>query len=420
MTAMKNLKLNLVMIWLLFFTSVASAHLLCVDVMGQKTADELLAGPEKINEIMRLFFFSAKGHTGALNLTREPNLYFEMLWRNQNFQDHLKKNNLQPASAKVTFQKKYQLIASYLHQYLAQYRDSTQLMKRQEEEALHGLERHGLHIHEGETAAEARRRNSAENLTRLMLMYDLQKHEALNPEIEATANQLELFLAHNSHIMEKPPGYPVIAPTEIDKLGLIRFAASTWKFNRLLGSDHFVYFRSLFRRQGTQSHPKSEYGSNGVIVSKSYAEEQALISPYVMYPSELYYSVKQINPKAAQELLGQIAEVSGDSITFVQSHDRLDGPEQIQAAQKNLHQLDFTPSDFELLVKAVLKKSLYKQLEENPVEYKKTIEKLQNADLNKLNATVHSIFQRVIAYDNHLGFEGVIPVAVPEQHLEHF
>lgn len=402
-----------------FLLSIVSQFSQAQMSCGQVFHSPTLSETDHIDEVMHLFFFSSKGRTGKVSSLTEPNEYFEEIWSHPLFRDYLTKNHLFPES-EVTMDVKYRLISKYVEAYLSRYRDAYFLKSKEEHEAKRGLLRHGANIKPGETALQARQRISSENLKRIIGELFPQGTNFHLSEVNTLVDNFELFLAHNSHIMKKSPSLPIISPFEIDSMGLDGFGMSTWTFNRFLGSDRFVYFKALFKRISSAESPRSEYGDHGVIVKKEYAKDHALISPFVMYEPQLYKSVAKIGPQVAESYLLQISEMQEGKRVFISKYGEVSGPREARAAQSLLHKLDFTPEDFEFLVKVILKQSLHDIYEHQPLHYKAVFQQLSEGNLEEVNFLVNSLLTQYLKYDNPEGFEGVIPVAIPENHLKHF
>jgi len=393
----------------------AEANVACYKIHS----DAVSIDSHPIDKIMQLFFFSKKGRAGDAQTLTEPNKFFEELWNHPNFQKFLSDQSWQLAGER-TQSEKYQLLAKYVEQYLSKYRNAEFLNPKEEQEAKAGLLRHGARLKPGETALQARERISSDNLKRLLGQLFLTSLPKQSDEINAVVDNLELFLSHNSHIMKEAPGLPLISPAEIDLMGLKGFGMSTLAFNRFLGSDNFVYFKALFRKKGSGEIPRSEYGENGVVLKRAYANKHALISPFVMYSNELHDSVETIAPAIALRLLNKISVVENGERIYAEKYNVVSGPDETRAAQGVLHKMDFTPEDFETLVKAVLKKGLQTYFTENPQAYQQAILVLKKGTMADIASYISYFFQHFLQYQNAVGFEGVVPVAVPEQALMHF
>lgn len=364
-----------------------------------------------ITNIMKLLFYSKKGDIDKyshIEYPNTPNSYFEKLWSHLQFRNYLSENKIHMRGNESQAEK-YNLLALYVENFLTKYKNKFYLSSREEEAAKDRLIRHGWYFKENETALEGRQRLSANNLNRIMNEIPLHIADHV-PEIEKAVEQLQLFMTHNSHIMTEAPTLPIIAPKEIDSMGLIEFGMSTWIFNRHIGSDNQVYFKALFKRTSSQENPVSEYGNHGVIMKRSYAKTHALISPFVMYPEQLLSSIENIAPKVAEEYSNYAHSIYG----------KVNGPEQTRTAQAHLHKLDFTPEDYEALTKFIIRNGLHYYHKNDFKRYKTSLQILEVGNIDEINSTINSFFNTFMNYKNAKGFEATVSIAVPETALEHF
>lgn len=364
-----------------------------------------------IMSIMNLLFFSIKGG-GAKQSTNSPNRYFEEIWKSTQFVTYLHSKNLEyPVEA--SFEQKYQLIARYMADGMSSFRNESYLAPLQDKTLADALKLHGVEIPPDDSGYTALKKLSKSNVSRLLKKdFKIFKDPSI-PEAQAAVNNLELLFVHNSHIMFEKPGFPILSPANLENLGLEKFGASSQNFNRLLGSDHHVYFWVKFKRRDTFSTPGSEYGRMGVILNNTYAKTHAWISPFIMHPFELYSFTKTHSPKVAENLknaLGIEETKDGFSMNYYSGGDIAKA--EIQAAEAQLSEFDFTPQDYELLVKSRVLIKLKKYKELNNGTYENALSELSSLDQERVTRAMHS-----------LGIEEAeakVPVAVPESHVTHF
>jgi len=372
-------------------------------------------GDAKLDQIMSLLFYSYKGK-GGNTLADEVNRYFLELWQSNAVKNYLAQLDIS-WNAEYSYTEKYSLLAQYVHFFLSQYRNSARLKSIEDQTLMNRLISHGAKPLPGETARKLLERISADNTKRLKLeIMGKVKHPDVPVEVRQLVDNLELFFAHNSHIMEEAPGYPLVAPLEIDKMGLKGFGMSTMTFNRFIGSDQFVYFKALFKQKNFTGSRRSEYGKYGVILKPEYAQEHILVSPFVMYTHQLHRSIKNINPEVAKKLSDKIFTTLPDGTVVVVEGEKIEAPDEIREAQKELHNLDFTTKDFEKLVKSIVLKRLQELYVNDFSAYQVFTNTLKSNDLTMLNTAILNLTSPYL----NMGFEGVIGVAVPESNLIHF
>jgi hypothetical protein len=373
----------------------------------------------KIDKVMKILFY-----TSGLSLnpfTDTPNKYFDGIWGSASLRQYLNEHG-QPWAVDFTEQEKYKYIAQYVGHYLAQYRDSAFLAPLEQAVAIRGLARKGVQVQPGENAQAAVKRISHTNFDRCMENVPSSSSSPLPMMATSVIDSLELFLAHNSHFMSESPGYPLVSPVELEKMGVGKFGMSSRRaFNLFLGSDHFVYFRVLFKQPRSNPDPRSEYGQYGVILQPKYALEHAVISPFVMDPPQLYEAVRGYAPVIADQLIGKISEKRVDgSREFVADPKEVRGPEEIRSAQAQLHYLNFTSDDFEKLVKALLKARLTELYLSDRRQYVEALASLRETKLLDLNIVIMELIGSYLKYASPMGFEAVVAVAVPENSLVYF
>ena len=365
----------------------------------------------KLEQVLQLF--EKKSTTGSLDI----------LWNSPEFKAYLQKRGSTWA-VNADEKEKFRLVGEYVDAYLSRYRDEGMLQALRDQALRKAMRIHGRPATPGLPARQSWQRLSKENLARILRG----KKYVSSPEMleaETLVDSLQVFLAHNSHIMYNPPQYPVVAPREIEKMGLPNFSMSSNGFNQYIGSTDHVYFFVNFRNKNSSANLRSEYGKFGVIVDNRYAAENATISPYIMYVHHIFDAVKDVDPPAARALFQKRVRISEDgTVTWHSAFGKVTDKAEISRAIASVHKFDFTLDDFEFLLKTQLLISLRELRSKDPAAYRGALEELREAgDFHKKGpGTIHAIFNRLVF--EPLGmpwhFEGRIPVAVPNQHLIHF
>ena len=316
-----------------------------------------------------------------------------------------------------------ELIETYINDYLSKYRfedliEPQRIVALENMYQLHGAKQRSGNIRDNIQSL------SKDNLRRIT-QNKIYQSKADMKEAEELLEQLELSISHNSHIMDKKPQFPLLSPSEIEKMGLPRFAANSNEFNRLIGSTDFVYFFVKLGLKSKSNSNNSEYGGNGVLVNREYAIKNAWISPFIMYHHNIYAAIKQTTPNKAKNFLDRFAQKNPEGKPlWVLSYGEFKGQQEILEALSSVHLLDFTFLDFEFLIKNQILLSLQKIKKKNKKLYKQHLKNLRNS--HELQANNHRSFNKTViqlAFEplnisSH--YEARIPIAVPESELISF
>jgi hypothetical protein len=389
----------------------------CADVLLDPQPSVVLTRPflgdRAIDSVMTLLFYSEKGRSLKSD-PFQPNDFMEMAWNSKGLSDFLKlKKIIKPAQPSIS--DKYKILAAFIKRFMLDYRDKEHLELRQDKVLRRALELHGISALPGELARRSLRRVSKTNLKRILGFVPELPQGANTSEIEVVVQQLTLTFAHNSHVMAEPVGLPVLAPSEFEKIGLSNFGMSSWAFNRFLESDHQVYFWPMFRRSDSRVGLESEYGRYGVVTKQKYMRSQGWVSAFVMYANQLAASVRDIDSEAAKKIDMLITDPMQ---MREQVPVELQSP--IRSAQNRLGTFDFTPDDYEYIVRRILVHALFELRVTNPKEYTVAMKAFSSGDLNEINLYVKVLALTKFGLNNASGFEGKIPVAVPDSELIHF
>lgn len=315
-------------------------------------------------------------------------------------------------------------LVDYLHSYLSGYRDEMKLSKLRDRAWRRALRIHGYRAESNKPARESIEELSKKNLARVQknIKYVSSPDMA---EAESIVDELELFLSHNSHMMHSAPRYPVVSPREIEMMGLPDFSMSSDVFNKFIGSTDHVYFFVNFRKKNTLGAARSEYGKYGVILDSDYARRNAWISPFIMYPHEIYNAVKEVRPEAAQALFKKRTQIRADgTVTWTSKYRRVTDKKEIMDAMAGVHKSDFTLPDFEFLLKNQLLLSLREMKSRDPQAFAAALTELRElGEFHKKGPGVmHPLLHKLVFHPLGIPgrYEGRIPVAVPDQQLVHF
>lgn len=400
----------------LLITPLAHAQVQCKDVFTKQTRPTV--GDDKIDQVMDLLFYSEKRKIDKGN-PDATNDYFQMVWESKAFADYLKsKNKLFPSQ--LSYSLKYKMLSEYILDFMVPYQQANLLHTRQKLALREALELRGIAVGDANPYTKLAE-NSSKNLLRLLGQNLEISSEYKSSKAYKVVENLELFFSHNSHIMQKAPGLPLLAPIEIEKIGLTEFGRSSNAFNRFIKSDEQVYFWAVFKKKtASLQSMTSEYGEFGVVINRAYARTHLWVSPFVMYEWQLIDSINAHAPLVADTLAQQIA-ARRESLAQYSTYNPVVGSKpEIRAAQAELGKLDFTPDDFEALIKKTLAIALQSLQKTDLEKYNNALKKLNSDSLDDINSTIRMLAFPIFKYQNRNGFEGKVPVAVPETELFHF
>ncbi|MEZ4744083.1 MAG: hypothetical protein R3B45_16815 [Bdellovibrionota bacterium] len=378
----------------------------------KKFQDSLKTGKKPLDQVLELLFLNGKQDRN------NPN--FDILWESEQLNSFIENRNLRRSDLN-TLPEKVKIVADYVESYLLKYRSEELLISLRDSAWRKILNIHGFQPRVNETARQGLERLSYENKKRI-----LQQSEYISTpsmlKAEKLVNSLELFLAHNSHIMKEAPGYPIIAPKLIEEMGLPNFSATSKPFNKFIGSTDHVYFFIGIKKKEASATVKSEYGDFGVVVDHDYAFKQAWVSPFVMYVDELIEATKQIAPNISQNLFDKKVTVISGFQTMKPEGNIVEDKPEILAAMGQLHKLDFTLSDFENIIKTQLLIKLTEIQRQSPEEFDALLASLENSlgkspRVDRVPVISELVFKPL---NIPLKYEGRIPVAVPDNQLIHF
>ena len=91
--------------------------------------------------------------------------------------------------------------------------------------------------------------------------------------------------------------------------------------------------------------------------------------------------------------------------------------------QSQLHRVDYTASDFETLIKSIIRRELLKLKEQDYARYAQLIRDMTDSqsDVRKLSKSLYTLTGSCFHNSNDaFEFEGAVPAVVPETALLHF
>lgn len=339
-----------------------------------------------------------------MNAYEQPNGFYGKFLNSESFKNYLKQNKIS-LNALLDSTNSLNLVVEFLGRWLRFYENPLNYRGEANEVLLDRLKSHGIDTQNQISAMDLLRLVSKKNLSYYAEFNRLDLKKIYSQDIEDTIENLELRLFHNSHYILETPKHPILAPVEFEKIGLLDFGQSTARFNKVLNSHKFVYFKALFSPVDMKAPKvKSYYGSTGVILNKQVAYYEVLISAYIMQPAELYNSLIKTQPSAVKNINSQSST------------------ESYRNGQRELFRYDFTVEDFETLIKAALKNYLSK-VTESSKRFQEELLNFKSQDISKLNMFINDLIisnNFLDGYYNYSGFEGVVPLVVQPYDLMYF
>ncbi len=230
---------------------------------------------------------------------------------------------------------------------------------------------------------------SRRNLVHLLTL--LPATEKLEPELNQivdAVNQIYLQFTHNTNLdPSESSALPLLASRYLEKLSGVKGMHSRNPFNwNILKSDGSVFYSMDIyvseRGRSLRLGEESEYGFSALRLRNSYARANGMISAFAMRPNDL-------PSKINGQYLGGIDEVV-----------------------PQLHHLDFTVDDFELLVKKLLLSYFSELHKTNPLEFGREARSFLKSDVS-INDFVKDAIKKHLDFNAPSFFELKIPVLVP-------
>jgi len=312
----------------------------------------------------------------------------------------------------LTISEKQNLINEYLGVYFKKI-DSPKLFQLQEESLRQSLMERGIetnHLSPWQALDEV----SSANKQRLLKQEVNQV--SLDVNVENAVDQVTIYFQHNT-VSKRSPELALLSARRMEEAGL-GGGVNTQPFSKqFLKTDDNVYFYVMFRsRDNELAYRPSTYGRTMIAVEHDPARKTGVVSPYLMYSNDLAEIMKFHDPALSRRL-----EMNyGSSVPIAEKIknpiDWEHPPEEWTLAKKQLYFFDFTPSDFEELIRTQLKRSLYNlKSSTNPSDQKlfsETIEKLHSHNDSDLNIIMTNLVFKPLGMPEL--WEMKVPVAVPE------
>lgn len=283
--------------------------------------------------------------------------------------------------------KKRAIALTYLNEEIESLKNITKnnLDSLREKELKRSLLNHGIEDFNG-SSTEKLKEISQRNLERISKKFRYQD-EVLDESLRDFISKIQLQPIHNSHIVKSEFYSPILSSMMIQEI-LGSGGFNTAHFNReVMQSDGNIFFFADFKNQKSSDHLKvKKYGKNKMTIKEEPLYQKGWISPFVMYQDELMTYGNSVRDR---------------SITLDLSYE-----EKILYFKDLLHLYDFTPNDYETLVKMTLTEWViglrkaghyrYKVFQENP---QRLIDEIQTAFKEALGVSFR--------------FEFKVPVLIP-------
>jgi hypothetical protein len=277
------------------------------------------------------------------------------------------------------------------------------------------LRAHGIEPEEGGRAALTAL--SARNRARLSrgVHYRSQLEMA---GAEALVAKLELRFVHNT--VEASRGdAPLLSSKTIREVGFPRGGKNTHSFNRaVMKTDDNVFFFVVPTLGGAipagyGPHGADAYGGKRLLLDPTYAEHNAWISRFVMYPDELRAFASERSPELGRRIFrGESAEDRAG---------RAAGKRAMIEARRSLHEEDFTVSDFTAMLRERLLHELAHLRRRDPKAFSRALLDLESGDPRRIGGVLsrHALSPMGLAQTKAFerAFELKVPVAVPADAL---
>ena len=260
------------------------------------------------------------------------------------------------------------------------------------------LARHGLALSSRDGKNELKR-ISAGNLRRILDSLRINWEYRNDSEIRALISKVEIKFVHNGSSHSKLGSY-ILSSRRIQSLGLEGGLNSFSTFSReFLNNDNSVFFSVQFVRKGEKIIKPSSYGSHEHVPDPGYSEEVGWISPYVMYKHDL--------EEFGHTLLSK---------NFPHEKNYVDQQENLR---NQLHQFDFTVSDFRMLIEAQMGNFLLnlKQTDNQKLQHVASILH-GHGTTDDMNRVIAMLIAEPIGFRNENAWEFKIPIAVPTKHIK--
>lgn len=377
--------------------------------------EEIILGAKHkdIDQIMNLFFKNKRDRPKNGNTYND---FFDMIWNSKQLEQYVLIQKIQ-RPANPTESDKYKIISGYLESSLNQISKPEVYEPMQNDTMRRSFKLRGIIPQPNENYRQTMKRISKLNVFRIAK--SLQDFVPYDAKIETVIKNLEVYLAHNSHIMREPPSLAIVSPKTIDSLGLTNFGMSTYVFNRHIQSDEFVFFSvNVKRRSDSGLVGRSEYGKYGVVLNRESARRDVIISPFVMYISQLHDNVQDLAPDVAGKLKQEnLVSRADDQDAWLVSSTTVNSPELIHQLLFEIGKKDLIFDDAEMVVKLFLSYSLHELKRSEPNLFEEIMQTLQTGSAEKITEVVQKYGMKPAGFR---GMEGRVPVVVQPSNLIHF
>ena len=220
-----------------------------------------------------------------------------------------------------------------------------------------------------------------------------------------------VYFVHNTQTLTQAPKLPLLASRRLEGLGVGTGLNSLYVYNReFLRSDDSVFFDVRLARVPEEAHQRNAYGTMNLFVEPAYARRAGMVSLFNMNSSELRAGWHL--SAAEKEVIQGTHDPWGKLRTLDVSTVRPQTLQHWEDARDLLYRLDFTPSDFDSMVKELVTRSLNRLATDDPDRFHAAISALKSRE-DPEGAT--EALKRLAFDMNGLGrdYELKIPVAVP-------